>query len=87
MSNDLNGEEHGPFRSVPFVAARIGWHERTIRRRCVSVAQWREEQRASGRTVLEHTMATGTIPALRLGAMWRIPVWWLSAIIDAAENE
>ena len=83
MADPIEGEEHGPFRSVPFVAARIGWHERTIRRHCVSVIEWVAAQRESGLSVLGYTERTGDIPALKLGALWRVPTWWLVAVLEA----
>lgn len=79
-------DEHGPYRSIPFVADRIGWHERTLRRRCISVADWLAAQQQSGLSIVSHTIATGTIPAMRLGAMWRIPVWWMTAVVETAKT-
>jgi hypothetical protein len=79
-------DETGPFRSVPFVADRIGWHERTLRRRCVAVTAWLDGYRKSGLDVVSYTIESNSIPAMRLGAMWRIPVWWMTAVVETAKT-
>lgn len=82
----IEGEEHGPFRSVPFVARALHEPERTLRHRCRDVCTWVASMHAERMTIVEYTMTSRTVPALKLGALWRIPVWWYTAIIEAGED-
>lgn len=68
---DTDLEERGKFRSVPYVARRLGWDERTLRRHLVSVTEWTGYD-------------SGAVPSVRLGAMWRIPAWWLDEMLKLA---
>lgn len=83
----LSGEEFGPFRSVPYVARRLRWSPRTLRSHCVNLLDWIAEMRAERRTVHEHVARSGTVPAMKVGAMWRIPVWWYKAVEEIGTME
>lgn len=83
----MSDEERGPFRSVAFVARMLGLPERSLRRQLVPAVEWRETRRATGAAVVDHTTLTGTVPSVRVGAMYRIPAWWLTAMLDAARSD
>lgn len=55
--------------SPRYVAKRLGWHERTIRRHLVPIGEWRKE--------------SGSVPVVRLGAREYVPRWWLDATLRA----
>lgn len=59
------------FCPVPHVAARLEWDERTLRRHLVSIEEWR---RLGG-------YESGKVPSMRLGAMYRVPKWWLDRML------
>ena len=85
MTDTQEPGEAGAFRTVPFVARRLGWTERTIRRRLVPTWEWRREMLRTQRSIVQHTHESGQIPAMLLGRTWKIPAWWLVAILREGE--
>jgi hypothetical protein len=62
----------GPCCSIGEVAARLEWHESTIRRHIVPRAGWEQ--------------GSGKVPGLRRGERWVVPVWWLERILGMAHE-
>lgn len=69
----------GPHLSTGDVAAVLDWQPRTVRGHLMPLRQWRELVEESPE------MYASAIPAMRLGAHWRVPRWWLEHVLEQLE--
>ena len=62
----------GTYYTIPEVAARLEWHESTIRRHVVPIEEWKR--------------GSGKVPGVRRGDRGVVPAWWLAETIAVAHE-